>query len=40
VRPKGLLGRAYLQAIRPFRYVIVYPALIRSLQRRWSERAP
>jgi hypothetical protein len=36
VRPKGLLGRAYLQAIRPFRYLVVYPALIRSLQRRWS----
>ena len=36
VRPKGLLGRAYLQAIRPFRYLVVYPALIRSLQRRWA----
>ena len=36
VRPKGLLGRAYLLAIRPFRYVVVYPALIRGLQRRWA----
>lgn len=35
VRPKGALGRAYLLAIRPFRYLVVYPALIRSLQRRW-----
>jgi len=37
VQPKGVLGRAYLQAIRPFRYLVVYPALIRSLQRRWAD---
>lgn len=35
VRPKGRLGHVYLAAIRPFRYVVVYPAMIRSLQRRW-----
>jgi hypothetical protein len=29
VRPHGLLGRAYLAAIEPFRRFVVYPALVR-----------
>ncbi|WP_228387675.1 MULTISPECIES: DUF2867 domain-containing protein [unclassified Nocardioides] len=36
VRPNGLLGRGYLAAIKPLRYLIVYPALLRGLERRWQ----
>jgi hypothetical protein len=36
VKPKGLLGEAYLAAIRPFRYLVVYPALLRQLERAWQ----
>jgi hypothetical protein len=35
VKPNGLLGTAYMAAIRPFRYLIVYPAMIRELERSW-----
>jgi hypothetical protein len=35
VKPNGLLGRAYLAAISPFRHFIVYPALLRNLSRGW-----
>jgi hypothetical protein len=38
VRPNGLLGTGYMAAIRPFRHLIVYPALIRETGRAW--RAP
>ena len=33
VKPDGLLGNAYMAAIRPFRHLIVYPAMIRQLDR-------
>jgi len=35
VRPNGRLGRLYMAAIKPFRHLVVYPALMRSLQRGW-----
>jgi hypothetical protein len=35
VKPNGLLGRAYMSAIRPFRHLIVYPAIMRQLGREW-----
>ena len=35
VKPDGLLGSAYMAAIRPFRHAIVYPQLMRQLERRW-----
>jgi len=35
VKPNGLLGLAYMAAIRPFRYLIVYPALMRGFARKW-----
>ena len=38
VKPNGLLGRAYMAAIKPFRYLIVYPALLRSWERAWQRR--
>lgn len=34
VVPRGWFGRAYMAAISPFRHLIVYPALVRSLARR------
>jgi hypothetical protein len=38
VKPNGLFGSAYLAAIKPFRRLIVYPALIRMIGRDWSRR--
>jgi hypothetical protein len=37
VKPNGLLGAAYMAAIKPFRYAIVYPALMRLIGREWRE---
>lgn len=39
VKPNGLLGRAYLAAITPFRLLVIYPALLRHIGRQWSESA-
>ena len=39
VKPNGLFGTAYMAAIRPFRHLIVYPALMRTIERAWAERA-
>ena len=35
VKPNGPLGSAYLAAITPFRYLIVYPAMMREIGRSW-----
>ena len=35
VKPNGLLGTLYMAAIKPFRYLIVYPALMRAIGRDW-----
>lgn len=40
VKPNGLLGRIYLAAIVPFRYLIVYPALMRMIGRGWRVGTP
>lgn len=40
VKPRGLLGRAYMAFIKPFRYAIVYPALMRQIERTWEARGP
>jgi len=37
VKPNGLLGKAYLAAIQPFRHLVVYPPLLRRLERVWRE---
>ena len=37
VKPNGFLGSAYMTAIRPFRHLLVYPALMRELGRTWRE---
>jgi hypothetical protein len=35
VKPNGLLGSLYMAAIRPFRHLIVYPAMLREGERSW-----
>ena len=35
VKPNGLLGHAYMAAIRPFRHVFVYPPMLRQIGREW-----
>jgi hypothetical protein len=39
VKPNGRFGSAYMAAIKPFRYLIVYPALMRSIERYWQTNA-
>jgi hypothetical protein len=39
VKPNGWLGNAYMAAIRPFRHRLVYPPLIRQIEREWRARA-
>ncbi len=36
VKPNGLFGKAYMAAIAPFRYLIVYPPLIRGIGQEWQ----
>jgi Protein of unknown function (DUF2867) len=40
VKPNGRFGAAYMAAIRPFRHLIVYPAMLRLLEREWHADAP
>jgi hypothetical protein len=39
VKPNGPLGSVYMAAIKPFRYLFVYPAMLREFERRWQARA-
>lgn len=36
VKPNGVLGHAYMAAIRPFRHLIVYPTMMRGIERQWA----
>jgi hypothetical protein len=38
VKPRGAFGRGYMALIKPFRYWIVYPALMRQMERTWAAR--
>lgn len=38
VKPRGARGRLYLRLIQPFRHLIVYPALLRGIERTWQAR--
>jgi len=40
VKPRGLLGDAYLKLIAPFRHLVVYPALLAQIGRAWEARQP
>jgi hypothetical protein len=36
VKPNGLCGRLYMAGIAPFRYLLVYPPLMRDFARGWQ----
>jgi Protein of unknown function (DUF2867) len=38
VKRNGLLGTAYMAAIRPFRHLLVYPKMLRDIEREWRAR--
>ena len=38
VKPNGPLGSRYMAAIRPFRHLIVYPAMMQQIERGWRAR--
>ena len=40
VKPNGLLGKAYMAAIAPFRHLVVYPPMLREIGRDWRARRP
>jgi len=37
VKPKGLLGSAYMQLIKPFRLFIVYPIMLKVIDNHWQK---
>jgi hypothetical protein len=39
VKPNGLLGTGYMAAIAPFRHMVVYPSMLRQIERGWAARA-
>jgi len=40
VKPRGRLGKAYMALIKPFRYWVVYPELLRQIEAGWNIRVP
>jgi hypothetical protein len=38
VKPNGPFGNAYMAAIRPFRHLVVYPPMLRQIERDWRTR--
>jgi hypothetical protein len=38
VKPRGRFGKGYMALIKPFRYWVVYPALVRQIERAWNAR--
>ena len=38
VKPRGRLGKQYMAFIAPFRHWVVYPALLRQIERAWQAR--
>ena len=38
VKPRGKLGATYMTLIRPFRHLVVYPALVGQVGRAWQAR--
>lgn len=38
VKPRGPLGKGYMALIAPFRHWVVYPALMRQIERAWNRR--
>jgi hypothetical protein len=40
VKPRGPFGNGYMALIKPFRHWVVYPALMRQIERAWNTRLP
>src|SRR3712207_3932680 len=40
VKPRGPFGKGYMALIKPFRYWVVYPDLMRQIEREWNTRVP
>ena len=40
VKPRGSVGKGYMALIKPFRYLVVYPELMRLIERAWTTRVP
>ena len=40
VKPNGLMGAGYMAAIKPFRHLIVYPSMLRQVERDWLAATP
>jgi len=38
VKPRGRFGKQYMAFIAPFRHWVVYPALLRQIERAWQAR--
>ncbi|MEO6605447.1 MAG: DUF2867 domain-containing protein [Aeromicrobium sp.] len=38
VKPRGRFGKVYMDLIKPFRYWVVYPALMRQIEQGWEAR--
>ncbi len=38
VKPRGPLGKGYMALIAPFRHWVVYPELMRQIERTWNRR--
>jgi hypothetical protein len=38
VKPRGPFGKGYMALIKPFRHLVVYPALMRQIERAWNRR--
>jgi uncharacterized protein DUF2867 len=36
VKPNGMRGEAYMAAIKPFRHLLVYPRMLKDIERRWG----
>jgi hypothetical protein len=36
VKPNGIFGNGYMAAIKPFRHLIVYPEILRRIERNWQ----
>lgn len=40
VKRNGVFGSAYMAAIKPFRHLLVYPLMLRRLERKWRTPTP
>jgi len=38
VKPRGRFGTGYMAFIKPFRYCVVYPAVMRQIENAWNTR--